>query len=139
MASDDEPWTYPAAGVFATDSGGLFVASNLLRYQAGVTQPYDTLSPLWSTGIGPYQFAFNATILLGPMIAMAIAALAVLRVSFVRAGTGWTLVLTVRKRWPEIAVLAFGVALVGVVGVYPNRREPAVHPGSAAGVLTIPR
>jgi hypothetical protein len=96
----------------------LFVLSNLLRYQVGIAQPYNALSPLWSTGIGAYQFAFNAMVLVGPMIAMAIAALAVLRVRFAQTGAGWSVAVTIRRRWPELAVLAFGVALVGVMGLY---------------------
>ena len=96
----------------------LFVTVNLLRYQVGVAQPYDTLSPLWSTGVGAYQLAFNATVLLGPVIAMTIAAVAVLRVRFARTNAGSNVAMTIRRRWPEIGVLAFGAALVGVMGIY---------------------
>jgi hypothetical protein len=105
----------------------LFVVSNVLRYQVGIGQPYDALSPLWHTSFGSYQgayeFAFNATVLVGPMIAMAIAALAVLRVRFARTHSdpyqeGWSVAVTIRRRWPEIGVLTFGVGLVGVMGLY---------------------
>ena len=72
----------------------LFVTVNLLRYQVGVAQPYDTLSPLWSTGVDAYQLAFNATVLPGLAIPVAIGA------------------------------LAFGAALVGVMGIYLIAENP---------------
>ena len=37
----------------------LFVTANLLKYQLGLTQPYDLLAPIWSTdGFTPRSMSF---------------------------------------------------------------------------------
>jgi hypothetical protein len=65
-----------------------FVTANFLKYQVGLTQPYEVLSPAWSTDIAAYQAAFNSVVLLGPLVGLALVAWSVIRLSFSRRDGG---------------------------------------------------
>ena len=96
----------------------LFVTANLLKYQAGLAQPYDVLAPIWSTDVAAYQAAFDSLVLLGPLAAMALVARSVVGLSFARRDGGWVASLSVEKRWPRIALIGSGLLLLGVMGLY---------------------
>jgi hypothetical protein len=111
-------WNRSLAGALLMIPAVLFVTANLLKYQVGLTQPYDVLSPAWSTDVAAYQAAFNSVVLLGPLVGLALVAWSVIRLSFGRRGGGWVASLSVEKRWPQLAVLGARVSLLGVMGLY---------------------
>ena len=110
---DRPPAWQAVAGLLVTLPSTLFVLLNMLRYEFGVREPFETLRPVVSPSTEWGNAILAAIVLLGPPVGFVLAMWSVFRAAL-RRDDGW-LVATFRVRlwWPHLAVAAVALGTAG--------------------------
>jgi heme/copper-type cytochrome/quinol oxidase subunit 2 len=108
-----------------------FVAANLLKYGFGVDALSDTLGPFAEPGEGPMNVVVTALVILGPVIAAAIALVPILRLRLGRSDGTVEAVVSLRLEWARVAIALIALAVLAVLAGYVAAENSACWLGSA--------
>jgi hypothetical protein len=90
----------------------LFLFTVLLKYGLGVPRPFDRLEGFWTSAVG------EAVVLAGPVLALALSALAIVRVDLHREEASLVGRLSLRFSARHLVVLVLSLAFLALFGVY---------------------
>lgn len=96
----------------------LFVPANFLRYEAGHPFLADVLDRVLWPEAAWLQVLRDVLVMFGPVLAVALSGLSVLRVKLGRELGRLVGTVTLDLRWGYLAMLAMGAMLVAVLGAY---------------------
>jgi hypothetical protein len=91
----------------------VFVTANVLQYGIGVRGAADWLDPILEMSV--IEWVASAVILVGPVIALLLAASVLLPIKFVRDGDAWEVRIRVRPDGWAIAIAAVSLLLGGIL------------------------
>lgn len=109
----------------------LFVAANLLKYGLDVAFLSDALGPFAEPGRGAADVVVTGVVLLGPVAALAIALLPLVRLRLGRSDGTIEASMFLRLRWPQMAVAVVALAVLAALGAYLVAENAACWFGSA--------
>jgi hypothetical protein len=114
-AIDRPPAWQGVAGLVVTLPSTLFVILNILRFEMGVREPYETLRPVVSPSTEWGNAILAAVAILGPVVGFVLAMWSVFRAAL-RRDDGW-LVATFRLRlwWPHLAVALVALTTAAIL------------------------
>jgi hypothetical protein len=97
-----------------------FLLINILKFELGVDEPYDSSWPLFeSVGIREsLGWNINLLILLGPVVAFVLTIFQAVKINWHISKEHFLFQFTVRKRWFPLLVAAFSVSLLTVLFLY---------------------
>ncbi len=117
MSSTLKRWS-PAVGAVLMAPAVVFLFANLLRYNLGQPWLHDAMSLVIEPRTAGPQALLDATIALGPLLALATSALSILRLSIKREERRWSGTVTVELSAPHLAVVLLGVAVIATIAGY---------------------
>ncbi len=97
-----------------------FIFISVLKYEMGINSPFDSLAPfLERTGIREaIGWNINLLILFGPVVALGLTLLQVLKIEWHISKEEFIFHFTVKKRWFPLLVIAFSVSLLAILTLY---------------------
>lgn len=97
-----------------------FICISILKYEMGVEAPFDTIAPfLEQLGIKEtLGWNINLLILLGPVIAIMLSILQVVKMDWQFSKEQFHFQFMIRKSWFPLLVVAFSVSLLAVLAIY---------------------
>lgn len=97
-----------------------FILISLLKYGLGASYLFDSAQPILE-GLGIKEslgFNINLLILFGPLIAMAINLLTVLRIEWRNENEIFSIRLSIQKHWWNMVLVLFATALLATLFIY---------------------
>jgi ABC-type methionine transport system permease subunit len=95
-----------------------FVAANLLKYSLGIEVLSDALGSFAEPGEGVLNVLVTALVLTGPLIALAIALVPIIRLRLGRSDGTVEAAVSLRLEWARVAVALVALAVLSVLGGY---------------------
>lgn len=108
------------AGLLLALPTAYFFTVSILKYQLGVSGPFDASYPLLQRmGIQePLGWNINLLILLGPIAAFGLTVFQVLKIQWRFTKDEFLFHFTVKKRWFPLLIAAFSVSLLAILFLY---------------------
>jgi hypothetical protein len=110
-------WSTLAAGALVLPAVA-FVAANVLKYGLGVDALSNVLGSFAEPGEGPVNLVVTPLVLLGPVVAIAIARVPIVRLRLGRSDGTVEAALSLRLEWSRVAVALVGLAVLAVLAGY---------------------
>ncbi|WP_276499984.1 hypothetical protein [Terrimonas pollutisoli] len=97
-----------------------FIVISVLKYEMGINSPFDSVAPfLERMGIKETPgWNINLLILFGPVVALGLTLLQVLKVKWSITNEEFHFHFAVKKRWFPLLVIAFSLSLLAVLTLY---------------------
>jgi len=95
-----------------------FVAANVLKYGLGVDALSNVLGSFAEPGEGPVNLVVTPLVLLGPVVAIAIALVPIVRLRLGRSDGTVEAALSLRLEWSRVAVALVALAVLAVLAGY---------------------
>ena len=108
-----------------------FVAANVLKYELGVDALSDALGPFAEPGEDAGNVVVTALVILGPVIAAAIALAPIARLHLGRSNGTIEAAVSLRLEWARVAIALVALAVLAVLAVYVVGEISACWLGSA--------
>jgi hypothetical protein len=108
-----------------------FVAANVLKYAFGVDALSNALGPFAEPGEGPMNVVVTALVILGPVIAAAIALVPILRLRLGRSDGTVEAAVSLRLAWARVGIALVALAVLAVLAGYVVVENYACWLGSA--------
>lgn len=108
-----------------------FVAANVLKYAFGVDALSNTLGPFAEPGEGPMNVVVSALVILGPVIAAAIALVPIVRLRLGRSDGTVEAAVSLRLEWARVTIALVALAVLAVLAGYVAAENSACWLGSA--------
>ena len=108
-----------------------FVAANVLKYELGVDALSDALGSFAEPGEGLINMVVTALVILGPVIAAAIALAPIARLHLGRFNGTVEAAVSLRLEWARVAIALVALAVLAVLAVYVIAENSACWLGSA--------
>lgn len=111
--------------------GVAFVAANVLKHELGVDALSKVLGPFAEPGRGAMNVVVTALVLVGPVLAVAIALVPVARLRLARSDGMVEAAVSLRLEWARVAVAIVAFAVLAVLAGYLFAENAACWLGSA--------
>lgn len=95
-----------------------FVAANVLKYGLGVHALSNVLGSFAEPGEGPVNLVVTALVLVGPLVAIAIALVPILRLRLGRSHGTVEAAFSLRLEWSRVAVALVALAVLAILTGY---------------------
>jgi hypothetical protein len=96
----------------------VFVTANVLAFELGIPGMYETLEPAIAPASDLLESLVALVVVLGPLAALALIALDLLRAGLDRRPDGAALRVEIRLAWRHLTVAALAICLLGAIGLY---------------------
>ena len=123
-------WTWILPGLLVLPAA-LFLGANILKFELGIAGPYEWLGPLTDPSRSVNDLV-TAIVLLGPALALAIALWPIVRVRFAHPDEEVRATVSLRLRWPNIAVAVVALGVLAVLLGHVAVENAACWLGNAA-------
>ncbi|MEX2203030.1 MAG: hypothetical protein WD965_02965 [Actinomycetota bacterium] len=108
-----------------------FVAANVLKYGLGVDALSNVLGSFAEPGDGLVNLVVTALVLVGPVIAIAIALVPIVRMRLGRSDGTVEAAFSLRLEWSRVAVALVALAVLAILAGYLAAENAACRLGSA--------
>jgi hypothetical protein len=108
-----------------------FVAANVLKYGFGVDAVSNVLGRFAEPGEGAFNIVVTALVLLGPVVALTIALLPIVRLRLGRSDGTVEAAVSLRLEWARLAVALVALAALAALAGYLAAENAACWLGSA--------
>lgn len=96
----------------------VFVTANVLAFELGLPGLYDALEPAIAPASDLLESLVALVVVLGPLAALALIAVDLLRADVDRRVDGAVLRVEIRLAWRHLTVAGLAICLLGVIGLY---------------------
>jgi heme/copper-type cytochrome/quinol oxidase subunit 2 len=108
-----------------------FVAANVLKHGFGVDALSNVLGRFAEPGDGAFNVVVTALVLVGPVVAVAIVLVPIVRLRLGRSDGTAEAAVSVRLEWPRLAIVLVAIAVLAVLATYLAAENAACWLGSA--------
>jgi hypothetical protein len=108
-----------------------FVSANVLKYGFGVDAVSNVLGRFAEPGEGAFNLVVTALVLLGPVVALAIALLPIVRLRLGRSDGTVEAAVSLRLEWRRLAIALVALAVLAVLAGHIAAENAACWLGSA--------
>lgn len=108
-----------------------FVAANVLKYGLGVDALSNVLGPFAEPGEGPLNVVVTALVLLGPVVALAMVLVPIVRLRLGRADGTVEATVSLRLEWTRLAIALVALAVLAVLAGHIAAENAACWLGNA--------
>lgn len=123
-------WSTVLAGALVLPAVA-FVAANVLKYAFDVDALSNALGTFAEPGEGPMNIVVTALVILGPVIAAAIALVPIVRLRLGRSDGTVEAAVSLRLEWARVAIALVALAVLAVLAGYLAAENAACWFGSA--------
>lgn len=96
----------------------VFVTANVLAFELGLPGIYDALEPAIAPASDLFESLVALVVVLGPLAALALIAVDLLRAGVDRRVDGAVLRVEIRLAWRHLTVAGLAICLLGAIGLY---------------------
>jgi hypothetical protein len=123
-------WSTLLAGAFVLPAV-VFVTANVLKYGLGVDALSNVLGPFAEPGEGTLNLVVTALVLVGPVVALAMVLLPIVRLRLGRSDGMVEATVSLRLEWARVAIALVAVAVLAVLAGHIAAENAACWVGSA--------